>query len=102
MGLIQLALALVSSTQSCNSYRSWFEGRLSGGFVKAYDWADGNLGDVHYLGANHPGTQVHLFTMNFTGTLKELARTIIHETYHGFQGSENQFNAELAAQTCVP
>lgn len=104
LGLIQLALALVSSTQSCNSYRSWFEGRLGGGFVKAYDWDDGKYGDVHYWGANHPGTQVHLFTGTFAGSLKELARTIIHETWHGVQGlgNEHDFTAELAAQTCVP
>ncbi len=90
---------------SCHYARTWLQGRLSMGKIKAYDAWNDEEGDVHWDFPNDPYARLHIYHSTFGFETREFMRYLMHEAAHGSLGKVWDFgpdSAEEEALRCVP
>jgi hypothetical protein len=86
----------------CQYAKTWLSDLWTRGRVSAYDYNDGFMADVHWLGPNDPMTRVHLWAGTWSVNTREFLRILIHEAAHASLGYQGEFLADTEELRCVP
>lgn len=90
------AMARVSASGQCGTYRNYILGRHARGRITVYDWDDGDYGDAHW----DADPYFHLNMYRAFGSEYQLARTLIHEAWHALNHNTDEGFAESWGAIC--
>lgn len=83
----------------CGHLKNVISGQMSSGLMGSFqNQSIGEWGDAHI---DEMGKPIHIWTGTFSNP-RELAVTLMHEAYHVYHNSRDEYGAEITAQSCVP